>query len=214
VDEVRKQLGRNLAKNDDVEADIVMAVPDSSNQVALGYSHQSGIPFDMGFIRNHYVGRTFIEPDQQIRDFGVKIKLNPAKSAVQGKRIVVVDDSIVRGTTSRKIIKMLRKCGVKEIHFRISCPPIINGCYYGIDTPQKEKLIAANKTVEEMRQYLGVDTLKFQTIEDMVDATGMQNAQFCLACFNNAYPTLIPQDFELNKREFRRHVDTSVDIAR
>ncbi len=214
VDEVRKQLGRNLAKGDDVEVDIVMAVPDSSNQVALGYSHQSGVPFDMGFIRNHYVGRTFIEPDQQIRDFGVKIKLNPARSAVEGKRIVLVDDSIVRGTTSRKIIKMLRKCGVKEIHFRISCPPIINGCYYGIDTPQKEKLIAANMSVVEMRRFLGVDTLKFQTIDNMVDATGMGKDQFCLACFNNAYPTLIPQDFELNKREFRRHVDTSVDLAR
>ncbi len=213
VDEVRKQLGRNLAKVDDVEADIVMAVPDSSNQVALGYSHESGIPFDMGFIRNHYVGRTFIEPDQQIRDFGVKIKLNPARSAVEGKRIVLVDDSIVRGTTSKKIIKMLRKCGVKEIHFRISCPPIINGCYYGIDTPQKEKLIAAKMSVEEMRQFLGVDTLKFQTIDGMIDATDMGKDQFCLACFNNAYPTLIPQDFELNKREFRRHVDTSVDVA-
>ncbi len=214
VDEVRKQLGRNLAKDDDVEADIVMAVPDSSNQVALGYSHQSGIPFDMGFIRNHYVGRTFIEPDQQIRDFGVKIKLNPAKSAVEGKRVVLVDDSIVRGTTSKKIIKMLWKCGVKEVHFRISCPPIINSCYYGIDTPQKEKLIAANMSVNEMREFLGVNTLRFQTIEGMVDATGMRNNQFCLACFNNAYPTLIPQDYELNKREFRRHVDTSVDAAR
>lgn len=214
VDEVRKQLGRNLAKADTTDADLVMAVPDSSNQVALGYSHESGIPFDMGFIRNHYVGRTFIEPDQQIRDFGVKIKLNPARSAVEGKRIILVDDSIVRGTTSRKIIKMLRKCNVKEIHFRISCPPIINGCHYGIDTPNKEKLIAAHKSVEEMRQYLGVDTLKFQTIDGMVDATGMRKDQFCLACFNNAYPTLIPQDFELNKREFRRHVDTSVDLAR
>lgn len=214
VDEVRKQLGRNLAKDDDVEADMVMAVPDSSNQVALGYSHQSGIPFDMGFIRNHYVGRTFIEPDQQIRDFGVKIKLNPARTAVQGKRIVLVDDSIVRGTTSRKIIKMLRKCGVKEIHFRISCPPIINGCYYGIDTPQKEKLIASKMSVEEMRKFLGVDSLRFQTIEGMLDATGMRKDQFCLACFNNIYPTLIPQDFEHKNREMRRHVDTSVDLAR
>ncbi|MDZ4859023.1 MAG: amidophosphoribosyltransferase [Candidatus Hydrogenedentes bacterium] len=213
VDEVRKQLGRNLAMDDNVEADIVMAVPDSSNQVALGYSHQSGIPFDMGFIRNHYVGRTFIEPDQQIRDFGVKIKLNPAKSAVEGKRVVLVDDSIVRGTTSKKIIKMLRKCGVKEVHFRISCPPIINSCYYGIDTPEKEKLIGARMTVEEMREYLGVDSLRFQTIDNMVDAVGMPNKQFCLACFNNAYPTMIPQDFEMNKREFRRHVDTSVDVA-
>jgi len=137
VDEVRKQLGRNLARIRPVEADLVMAVPDSSNQAALGYSHESRIPFDMGFIRNHYVGRTFIEPDQRIRDFGVKIKLNPARSAIQGKRIVLVDDSIVRGTTARKIITLLWKCGVKEVHFRISCPPIISSCYYGIDTPKQ-----------------------------------------------------------------------------
>lgn len=213
VDEVRKQLGRNLAKDDDVDADLVMAVPDSSNQVALGYSHQSGIPFDMGFIRNHYVGRTFIEPEQQIRDFGVKIKLNPARTVVDGKRIVLVDDSIVRGTTSKKIVKMLRKCGVKEIHFRISCPPIINSCFYGIDTPEREKLIASHMSVDRMREFFGVDSLKFQTIEGMVDATGLGRDNFCLACFNNAYPTLTPQDFELKKRGNRRHVDTSVDLA-
>ncbi|MFA6244045.1 MAG: amidophosphoribosyltransferase [Candidatus Hydrogenedentales bacterium] len=212
VDEVRKQLGRNLAKDDDVQADLVMAVPDSSNQVALGYSHQSGIPFDMGFIRNHYVGRTFIEPDQQIRDFGVKIKLNPARSAVEGKRIVLVDDSIVRGTTSKKIVKMLRRCGVKEIHFRISCPPIINSCYYGIDTPQREKLIGANMGVEEMREFLGVDTLKFQTIENLVSAAGYTQDQFCLACFNNNYPTKIPQDYD-ETRKNRHHVDMSLDLA-
>jgi amidophosphoribosyltransferase len=212
VDEVRKQLGRNLAKDDDVEADLVMAVPDSSNQAALGYSHQSGIPFDMGFIRNHYVGRTFIEPDQQIRDFGVKIKLNPARTAVEGKRIVLIDDSIVRGTTSKKIVKMLRRCGVRDIHFRISCPPIINSCYYGIDTPQKEKLIAANMSVEEIRKFLGVDTLKYQTMEGMLDAAGYNKDQFCLACFNNAYPTLTPQEFE-STRPNRHHVDMSLDLA-
>ncbi len=212
VDEVRKQLGRNLAKREPVDADLVMAVPDSSNQVALGYSHESGIPFDMGFIRNHYVGRTFIEPDQQIRDFGVKIKLNPARTAVEGKRIVLVDDSIVRGTTSKKIVKMLRKCGVKEIHFRISCPPIVNSCYYGIDTPERSKLIAHNMAVDEMREYLGVDTLAFQTIEGMVDATGMDQDQFCLACFNNTYPTPTPDEFK-PKRNNRRHIDMSSDLA-
>ncbi len=212
VDEVRKQLGRNLAKHDRVAADIVMAVPDSSNQVALGYSHESGIPFDMGFIRNHYVGRTFIEPDQQIRDFGVKIKLNPARTAVEGKRIVLVDDSIVRGTTSKKIVKMLRKCGVKEIHFRISCPPIINSCYYGIDTPERSKLIAANMSVEQMREFLGVDTLAFQTLEDMVEAAGMKEKDFCLACFNNAYPTDTPEGYK-PKRSNRRHIDMSVDLT-
>ena len=212
VDEVRKQLGRNLAKTAPVDADIVMAVPDSSNQVALGYSHESGIPFDMGFIRNHYVGRTFIEPDQSIRDFGVKIKLNPARTAIEGKRIVLVDDSIVRGTTSKKIIKMLRRCGVKEIHFRISCPPIINSCHYGIDTPRRERLIASQMDADEIREYLGVDSLVFQTLEGMVSATGFTPSDFCLACFNNDYPTPTPQDFQSN-RKARRHEDISQELG-
>ena len=212
VDDVRKQLGRNLARIQPVEADLVMAVPDSSNQAALGYSHESGIPFDMGFIRNHYVGRTFIEPDQRIRDFGVKIKLNPARSAIQGKRIVLVDDSIVRGTTARKIITLLWKCGVKEVHFRISCPPIINSCYYGIDTPRQEKLIAANMPVEQMREFIGVTTLAFNTIPSMVEATGLPMESFCLACFNNDYPTPTPKDFE-SRRKTTRHVDRSADLS-
>lgn len=208
VDEVRKRLGRNLARVRPVDADIVMAVPDSSNQAALGYSHESGIPFDMGFIRNHYVGRTFIEPDQTIRDFGVRIKLNPARSAIEGKRLVLIDDSIVRGTTAKKIIKMLRKCGAKEIHFRISCPPIINSCHYGIDTPNRERLIAAHLSVEDMEQHFGVDTLAFQTIDGMVDATGLPKESFCLACFNNDYPTPLPRDFD-SGRTYRRLVDIS-----
>lgn len=210
VDQVRKELGRNLAKNSPVEADLVMAVPDSSNQVALGYSHESGIPFDMGFIRNHYVGRTFIEPDQNIRDFGVKIKLNPARAAIEGKRIVLVDDSIVRGTTSKKIIKMLWRCGVKEIHFRISCPPIISGCFYGIDTPEKEKLISAQMSVEEIRTFLEVDSLAFQTMEGLTSATGLPADSFCLACFNGEYPTLTPAEFA-PKRATRRHRDHSTE---
>lgn len=208
VDEVRKQLGRNLAKAAPVEADLVMAVPDSSNQAALGYALESGIPFDMGFIRNHYVGRTFIEPDQQIRDFGVKIKLNPARSAIAGKRVVLVDDSIVRGTTSRKIVKMLRRCGVKEIHFRISCPPIINSCYYGIDTPRREKLIASHMDVEKIREYLGVDSLVYQTLEGLVEATGYKMDDFCLACFNSEYPTPTPDAYEA-KPANPRHADIS-----
>ncbi len=211
VDEVRKRLGRNLAKYDSLEADIVMAVPDSSNQAALGYSHGSGIPFDMGYIRNHYVGRTFIEPDQRIRDFGVKIKLNPARSAIEGKKIVLIDDSIVRGTTGRKIIKMLRRCNVKEVHFRISSPPIINSCYYGIDTPKREKLIASNMDVKQICDYLDVDSLRFQTVEDLVEATGYSSDNFCLACFNNEYPTPVPKDFECRKANVKRHVDTSTE---
>ncbi len=208
VDEVRKQLGRNLAKASPVDADLVMAVPDSSNQVALGYSHESGIPFDMGLIRNHYVGRTFIEPDQNIRDFGVKIKLNPARSTIEGKRIVLVDDSIVRGTTSKKIIKMLRRAGAKEIHFRISCPPIVNSCYYGIDTPERDKLISSAKDADAIREFLGVDSLVFQTIEDMVAATNYPMEKFCLACFNNDYPTPTPKDYDSDKVP-RRHEDIS-----
>jgi amidophosphoribosyltransferase len=212
VDDVRKRLGRNLARLAPVDADVVMSVPDSSNQVALGYHLESGIPFDMGLIRNHYVGRTFIEPDQRIRDFGVKLKLNPARSAIEGKRIVLVDDSIVRGTTSKKIIKLLRRSGVKEIHFRISCPPIINSCYYGIDTPRREKLIAAQMTAEQIGEYLGVDSMVFQTIEGLVEATGSPADGFCLACFNNQYPTPTPQDYEL-RRESRRHEDMSLELS-
>jgi amidophosphoribosyltransferase len=209
VDEVRKRLGRNLAKLAPVEADVVMAVPDSSNQAALGYSHGSGIPFDMGFIRNHYVGRTFIEPDQRIRDFGVKIKLNPARNVISGKRIVLIDDSIVRGTTARKIIKMLRNCGAKEIHFRISSPPMINSCYYGIDTPDRTRLIAAQMDVEAIRQYLEVDSLVYNTVEAMLDAAEGTSEEFCLACFNSEYPTPVPGDYHTKRTNNRRHTDTS-----
>ncbi len=210
VDAVRKRLGANLARLAPVEADIVMAVPDSSNPAALGYAHESGIPFDMGFIRNHYVGRTFIEPDQRIRDFGVKIKLNPARNVIEGKRIVLIDDSIVRGTTSHKLTTMLRRNGAKEIHFRISSPPIINGCHYGIDTPNRDKLIAARMTVDAIREYLDVDSLVYQTIDGLVDATESPREEFCLACFNNQYPTSTPYDYVLSKVS-RRHVDTSTE---
>ncbi len=208
VDEVRKRLGANLVKVAPVEADIVMAVPDSSNPAALGYAHASGIPFDMGFIRNHYVGRTFIEPDQKIRDFGVKVKLNPSRTAIEGKRIVLIDDSIVRGTTAKKIIKMLRRCRAKEIHFRISCPPIIGSCYYGIDTPNRERLISYNKTVEEVRKFLDVDSLAFQTIDGLLEATGSARDHFCLACFTTNYPTPTPRDFDPGVIR-QRMVDTS-----
>lgn len=210
VDEVRKKLGANLAKAAPVDADVVMAVPDSSNPAALGYAHEAKIPFDMGFIRSHYVGRTFIEPEQHIRDFGVRIKLNPARSAIEGKRIVLVDDSIVRGTTSQKIIRKLRKCGAKEIHLRISAPPIINSCYYGIDTPEKDRLIASRMSIEEIREFLGVDTLAFQTIEGLLDAVKGVNNGYCLACFNEQYPTALPEEFE-SRRNLRLHVDTSME---
>jgi amidophosphoribosyltransferase len=212
VDEVRKRLGRVLAKLAPVEADLVMAVPDSSNQAALGYSHESGIPFDMGFIRNHYVGRTFIEPDQTIRDFGVKIKLNPARSAIEGKRLVLIDDSIVRGTTAKKIIKMLRNCGAKEIHFRISAPPMVNSCYYGIDTPAREQLIASKLTVDEIRQELGVDSLVFMTLEGLAEACNSRIGQHCMACFNNQYPTAVPSEFQPRNHAVR-HVDWRKEVT-
>ncbi len=208
VDEVRKNFGRELAKVSPIDADVVMAVPDSSNPAALGYSHESGIPFDMGFIRNHYVGRTFIEPDQKIRDFGVKIKLNPARSAVYNKRIILVDDSIVRGTTAKKIVKMLKRHGAKEIHFRVSSPPIINSCWYGIDTPNKERLIAHNKTVEEIRDFLDVDSLVYLPVDSMLEATDGHPDHFCLGCFNNEYPTPTPDDYTLRNNK-NRHVDHS-----
>lgn len=210
VDEVRKQLGRNLAKAAPVDADIVMAVPDSSNPAALGYAHESGLPFEMGFIRNHYVGRTFIEPEERIRDFGVKIKLNPARNVIEGKRIVLIDDSIVRGTTSVKIVKMLRRFGAKEIHFRVSSPPIVGSCYYGIDTPNPKKLIASNASVENIREHLEADSLVYQTLDGLVDATGGSRDEFCLACFTGHYPTNRPGDFECCPAAVR-HTDTSTD---
>ncbi|HOL19043.1 MAG TPA: amidophosphoribosyltransferase [Candidatus Hydrogenedens sp.] len=221
VDLIRKEFGRALARIAPVEADFVMAVPDSSNPAALGYAHESGLPFDMGFIRNHYVGRTFIEPDQKMRDFGVKIKLNPSRDTVKGKRIVLVDDSIVRGTTARKIIKMLRRCKVKEIHYRVASPPIINSCYYGIDTPVREKLIAYKMIkkdqeidVEKIRQYLGVDTLAYLTIPAMLEATFSDKERFCTACFDNNYPTPTPHDFYLPPRNHNVIKDTNLDEVR
>ncbi len=211
VDEVRKRLGAELAKQAPVEADMVMAVPDSSNPAALGYSHESGIPFDMGFIRNHYVGRTFIEPDQGIRDFGVKIKLNPSRKTVEGKRIVLVDDSIVRGTTARKIIKMLRRSGAREVHFRIASPRIIDSCHYGIDTPNRTKLIAHNMSVEEIRDFLGVDSLAYLDREAMLRATLGEPGHFCTACFTAKYPTRVPEDFQVRCGGNARHVDHSTE---
>jgi amidophosphoribosyltransferase len=211
VDKVRKEMGRRLARVAPVSADIVMAVPDSSNPAALGYSHESGIPFDMGFIRNHYVGRTFIEPEQGIRDFGVKIKLNPTRSAVEGKRIVLVDDSIVRGTTAKKIIKLLRRSGAAEIHFRVASPPIINSCHYGIDTPNRHKLIAHKLSVEEIRDYLGVDSLAYLPIGELLAASGMFPDHFCTACFTNNYPTPTPDQFQ-KRNDHRPHVDHSTTL--
>ena len=185
---VRKALGRQLAREMPVEADIVVPVPDSGVPAALGYTDESGIPFEVGLIRNHYVGRTFIEPQQSIRYFGVKIKLNPNKKSLQGKRVIIVDDSIVRGTTSRKIIQMVRAAGAKEVHMRLGSPPYAHPCFYGIDTPTKQELIAATHSLEEIRRYLTADTLAYLSIDNLAKAISPGAEDFCYACFSGHYP--------------------------
>jgi amidophosphoribosyltransferase len=187
VHTVRKAMGRELAREHPVEADVVIPVPDSGSSAALGYSEQSGIHYEMGLIRNHYVGRTFIEPQQGIRHFGVKVKLNPMREMLEGRRVVVIDDSIVRGTTSRKIVRMIRSAGAAEVHMRISSPPIQWPCYYGIDTPTRRELIGASHNVDEIRRYLGADSLGYLSLEGMLKATGSDPAQFCHACFTGQY---------------------------
>ncbi|MFN2549746.1 MAG: amidophosphoribosyltransferase [Myxococcales bacterium] len=183
----RKALGKQLAREAPVEADVVIPVPDSGVAAALGYSEQSGIPYDLGLIRSHYVGRTFIEPSQSIRHFGVKLKLNPVPGVVRGKRVVVVDDSIVRGTTSRKIVKMIRDAGAREVHLRISAPPTRWPCYYGIDTPVRSELIAASHTEAEIAKYITADSLGYLSQKGMHEAAQAEPRSFCDACFTGEY---------------------------
>jgi amidophosphoribosyltransferase len=188
----REELGRQLAREAPVEADLVVPVPDSGVTAAVGYAAESGIPFRFGLIRNHYVGRTFIEPSQSVRDFGVKLKLNPVRSLLEGKRVVLIDDSIVRGTTSRKIVRMIRSAGAKEVHMRISCPPTISPCYYGVDTPSKNQLIGANKSVDEIREYIRADSLAYLSLEGLKKACGEgEKTSYCSACYTGKYPTSI-----------------------
>ncbi|MFH1312937.1 MAG: amidophosphoribosyltransferase [Candidatus Eisenbacteria bacterium] len=188
VDAVRTEFGKRLAREQPADADLVISVPDSSNAAALGYAEESGIPLEHGLIRNHYVGRTFIYPTSEIRDHRVRIKYNPVRELLKNKRVVVVDDSIVRGTTSKKLMRMLRSVGVKEIHVRISSPPIQHPCFYGIDTPTRGELIAANCSVEEIRQYLEVDSLGYLSVEGLLESTGLAADDFCVACFTGDYP--------------------------
>jgi amidophosphoribosyltransferase len=188
---IRKEFGRQLARETGVAADVVIPVPDSGVPAALGFAEESGIPFDLGLIRNHYVGRTFIEPRQSIRHFGVKIKLNPVRDVLRGKRVVVVDDSIVRGTTSKKIIKMIRNAGASEIHMRISSPPTTHPCYYGIDTPTRQELIASSHSVEEIRKYITADTLGYIAL-DGVKKVVNRPMNYCVACFCGDYPVPFP----------------------
>lgn len=198
VYDVRIKMGRKLAEEYPVEADVVIPVPDSGIVATLGYAEASGLPFQYGIVRNHYVGRTFIEPAQSIRHFGVKIKLNPVKSIIEGKRVVVIDDSIVRGTTSRKIVKMLREAGASEVHLRISSPPTAFPCFYGIDTPSRKELIASTHTMEEIRKYITADTLGYLSVKGMFDC--VHNRSFCDACFTGKYPTMYKDGSELNPK--------------
>ena len=194
---IRKALGRQLAQESWVPADIVIPVPDSGVPAALGYAEGSGVPFETGLIRNHYVGRTFIEPEQSIRHFGVKVKLNAVPEILRGKRVVVVDDSLVRGTTSRKIVKMLRHAGAKEVHMRISSPPIVSPCFYGIDTPTKRELIGSSHTSEEIRKYITADSLAYLSLDGMLKSAPSSPDHYCTACFTERYPISFTRAEEL-----------------
>jgi amidophosphoribosyltransferase len=193
VNESRESLGRLLAREHPANADIVVPVPDSGVPAAVGYALESKIPFRMGLIRNHYIGRTFIEPSQAIRNFGVKLKLNPVRSLIEGQRIVLVDDSIVRGTTSRKIVRMVREAGAKEVHVRISCPPTISPCYYGVDTPTREELIASSNTPEEICKFLGADSLGYLSMAGLKQAVNDTQGRYCTSCYTGVYPTDLVQ---------------------
>jgi amidophosphoribosyltransferase len=194
VNASRREMGKNLAREHPADADVVVPVPDSGVSAAIGYSQESGIPLEFGLIRNHYVGRTFIEPKQSIRNFGVKVKLNPVREILQGKRIILVDDSIVRGTTSRKIVQIIRAAGAKEIHIRITAPPLIAPCFYGIDIPTRRELIASTKSVDEIRRFIGCDSLGYLSLENMLKSVDDKN-RYCSACFTNIYPTeLVPDN--------------------
>ena len=193
VNQSREMLGRLLAREHPVEADIVVPVPDSGVPAAVGYALESKTPFRMGLIRNHYIGRTFIEPSQAIRNFGVKLKLNPVRSLIEGQRIVLVDDSIVRGTTSRKIVRMVRDAGAKEVHVRISCPPTISPCYYGVDTPTREELIASSNSPEDICKFLGADSLGYLSLSSLKQAVADTEGRFCTSCYTGVYPTGVMQ---------------------
>jgi len=197
----RKRMGEILAKEAKIDADFVMPFPDSGNYAAIGYSQASGIPLEMGVIRNHYVGRTFIEPTQSMRDFNVKVKLNPVRSFIKGKRVIIVEDSIIRGTTGKSRVRALREAGAQAIHMVVSCPPTRNACYYGIDFPSATQLIANKKKTEEIAHYLGLDSLHYLSLDGLVKATGLTREKFCLACFDGKYPIEPDRSFHKNVLE-------------
>jgi len=194
VNEVRTSLGRVLARETPVDADVVVPIPDSGVCAALGYAEESGLPFNMGLIRNHYIGRTFIEPRQSIRHFGVRVKLNPVRSILKDKRVILVDDSIVRGTTSRKLVRMVKAAGAREVHMRVSCPPTVSPCFYGVDTPRRAELIAATHTVEEIRAYLEADSLAYLSLDGLLSTVGPRRGSYCTSCYTGQYPVVFPRD--------------------
>jgi amidophosphoribosyltransferase len=194
VNEVRTNLGRILAREQPVDADVVVPVPDSGVCAASGYADEAELPLRLGLIRNHYVGRTFIEPQSSIRNFGVKVKLNPVRSILDGRRVILVDDSLVRGTTSQKIVKLVRAAGAKEIHVRISCPPTISPCFYGVDTPRRSELIAASQSIESIRDFLGADSLGYLSLEGLMAAVGAGSTGYCSSCYTGHYPVEFPRD--------------------
>lgn len=201
VDKTRRKFGKRLAEIKPADGDIVISVPDSSNTAALGYSQRSKLRFEIGLIRNHYIGRTFIHPIQSQRDFNVRIKFNAVGGVLKGRRVVIVEDSIVRGTTLKKLVKMIKKAGAKEVHVRVSSPPIISPCYYGMDFPTKDELIANNKSIEEIRDYLDVDSLEYFPLEDLLGSVEDGETNFCTACFSGKYPLPLNEDFSKNQYE-------------
>jgi amidophosphoribosyltransferase len=194
VAQSRELMGRLLAREHPVEADLVVPVPDSGVGAAIGYASESGVPYKQALIRNHYVGRTFIEPSQAIRDFGVRLKLNPVRHLLEGQRVILVDDSIVRGTTSRKIVRMIRDAGAREVHLRISCPPTISPCYYGVDTPSHRELIAANNSIKQIQEHVEADSLGYLSIESLRKSVQDSDHRFCYSCYTGKYPTLVQID--------------------
>jgi len=191
---VRTNLGRVLAREQRVDADVVVPIPDSGVCAAMGYADEANIPLRMGLIRNHYVGCTFIQPQSSIRHFGVKVKLNPVRSILEGKRVILVDDSLVRGTTSRKIVRMVRAAGASEVHVRISCPPTISPCFYGVDTPRRSELMAATHTLDEIRTYLDCDSVAYLSLEGLMKAVGDGSGNYCSSCYTGQYPIAFPRD--------------------
>jgi amidophosphoribosyltransferase len=194
VNDIRTELGRVLARESPADADVVVPIPDSGVCAAVGFAEESKLSLQIGLIRNHYIGRTFIQPQQAIRHFGVKVKLNPVRSILEGKRVVLLDDSIVRGTTSRKIVKMVRAAGAREVHLRISCPPTISPCFYGVDTPSRNELIGATHTTEEIRKYIEADSLAYLTLEGLRAAVGERQGDYCTSCYTGVYPVAFPRD--------------------